>query len=208
MEQLDYHPYLKSMLIPLLGIYVFTNARKKYYFRSKMLIFFGMLFAWIGDILLLQEGDIFFIVGMIAFIGTHIFYGFYFYRLNVLNSTVGTEALVIAIVILLGIGYQTHIFLAADLALVPQLKIPIYIYSTILFLMAAMAANVFGNRSKKSIAITFFIPGAILFIFSDATLAVHKFKYIDVSFLRVIVLISYGYAQCLFSQGFVKHLKS
>ena len=207
-EKYVYHSYLKSVLVPILGFYVFLNARKNYNFRSKMLIFVGFLCAWLGDIFLLQEGDNFFIMGMIAFIGTHIFYGIYFYRLNMLNSTKGTEALVISILILLAIGYQTHSFLEADLALVPQLKIPIYIFSIFLFFMAAMAANVFANKSKKSLAINYFIPGAILFIFSDVILAIYKFKYTDESFLQVIVLISYGYAQCIIAQGFAKYLKS
>ena len=73
--------------------------------------------------------------------------------------------------------------------------------------MAVFAANIISDRGKRNLAVQYFIPGAILFMASDATLAVFKFKYVDVNFLQVIVMITYGYAQCLMAQGFTKYLK-
>lgn len=206
-QKYDYHAYAKMMLLPLLMYYVFANARKKHFIRSKTLVFLGMLFAWVGDILLLQDGDTFFIWGMIAFMATHIFYSIFFYRVHPIAETQSYEVSIISLLIIAGIYYQLYKFLHSDLDLVPQFKIPVYVYGLVIGAMAVFAANIISNRGKRNLAVQYFIPGAILFMASDATLAIFKFKYVDVDFLQVIVMITYGYAQCLMAQGFTKYLK-
>lgn len=206
-QKYDYHAYAKITLLPLLMYYVFANARKKHFIRSKTLVFLGMLFAWIGDILLLQDGDVFFIWGMIAFMATHIFYSIFFYRVHKIGDTQSYEVSIIALLILAGVYYQLYKFIHSDLDLVPQFKIPVYAYAVVIGAMGVFAANIISHRGKRNLAVQYFIPGAVLFIGSDATLAIYKFKYVDVDFLQVIVMITYGYAQCLMAQGFTKYLK-
>lgn len=206
-QKYDYHAYAKVVLLPLLIYYVFANARKKHFIRSKTLVFLGMLFAWIGDILLLQDGDIFFILGMIAFMATHIFYSIFFYRVHRIADTHSYEVSIISVLIIAATYYQLYNFLHNDLDLVAKFKLPVYTYAFLIGAMAVFAANIISDRGKRNLAVQYFIPGAILFMASDATLAVFKFKYVDVNFLQVIVMITYGYAQCLMAQGFTKYLK-
>lgn len=202
----EYHGYLKATLLPILIFYVFLNARKKHYLTSKSLVFSGMLFSWIGDLLLINNGNTFFLWGMIAFLIAHIFYIIFFGRLQTLNPLKATEA-TIATAVLIGICYQLFKFIQPELSETPNLKLPILIYAIVICIMAIMATNVFANKGRKSLAINFFIPGALLFLFSDIVLVLHKFKYIDTNFLDVVVMMSYGYAQCLLAQGFTKYLK-
>ncbi len=205
-EQHEYHGYLKAALMPVLIFYVFLNARKNHYLTSKSLVFSAMLFSWIGDLLLINNSNTFFLWGMIAFLIAHIFYIIFFRRLQPLNPLKATEA-TIATVVLIAIYYQLFKFLKPELAEAPSLRVPIYIYAVVIGIMAVMATNVFSNKSRRSLSINFFIPGVALFIFSDIVLVLHKFKYTDTGFLEVVIMVSYGYAQCLLAQGFTKYLK-
>lgn len=206
-KKYDYHTYLKITLVPILMFYVFLNARKKHFIRSKTLAFLGMICAWIGDILLINSGDNFFITGMIAFLGTHIFYSIFLYRLQPINNTTSYEVTIIAALILSVIFFQYFKFMKDDIERVPDFKIPIYIYCVAIGIMTVLAANIYSNAGKRNMSLQFFIPGALLFIASDAILLIHKLKYSDEDFLPVLVMLTYGYGQCLLAQGFTKYLK-
>jgi uncharacterized membrane protein YhhN len=206
-QNLNFHFYTKILLMPILMAYIFLNSRKNRFQRSKMLIFLGLTFAWIGDILLTQTGDTFFALGMVAFLGTHIFYSIFFYRVQPIASTTNYETVIVALIILTGLYAAMYNFMKLDIAAFPHFEIPVYIYAISIGIMAVFAANILSNRGKRNMAIQFFIPGAILFIISDATIAIHKFKYVDMEFLGVIVMMTYGYAQCMLAQGFARYLK-
>jgi uncharacterized membrane protein YhhN len=193
--------------MPILGFYIFLNARRKQFANSKMLIFLAITCAWIGDILLLKSGDAFFVMALFSFLGTHIFYSIFFYRVHPVADTSSYETVFISMLILGSAYYLMYGFITEDLNDFPKLKIPIYAYAIAIGIMAILAGNIVSNRSKRNLAIQYFIPGAVLFIASDATLAIHKFKYMDVEFLEVIVMMTYGYAQCVMAQGFTKYLK-
>lgn len=201
-----YHGYLKAALVPILLLYIFLNARKKHYLVSKSLVFMGLFFSWIGDLLLLNDSNGFFMWGMFSFFIAHAFYIIFFFRLHPLNLMKATEA-ILATFVLGFIGYQFYKFLQPELAQMPNLRFSLLGYAVALGLMAILATNTFANKAKRSLAIAYFIPGAGLFIFSEAILVISKFKYPDENYLHVVVVMSYGYAQCLLAQGFTKHLK-
>lgn len=206
-KKYDYHTYLKITLVPILMFYIFLNARKKHFIRSKTLVFLGLLCAWIGDVLLINSGDNFFIAGMIAFLGTHIFYSIFLYRVQPINNTTSYEVSIIAALILSAIFFQYFKFMKDDIERVSDLKIPIYVYCVAIGIMTVLAANIFSNTGKRNMAMQYFIPGALLFVASDAILLIHKLKYTDEDFLPVLVMLTYGYGQCLLAQGFTKYLK-
>ena len=198
--------FTKTLLIPILLFYVFLNTRKHHYRTSKILIFFALLAAWIGDILLMFKANTFFIFGMAAFGLMHLLYAYIYYRFHKLRLGKSQEAFVAAIVM-----FFLCFFLFRYLNKSPEfawLKIPVIIYMITISLMSVMAANMLGTVSRKYNAINFFLPGAVLFIISDGTLSVQKFVFPDEPFLSVIVMISYGYAQSLIADGFSKILKS
>lgn len=201
------HFYTKILLMPILAFYIFLNARKKKFQRSKTLVFLGLACAWIGDILLTKNGDNFFLMGMVAFLGTHIFYSIFFFRIQPIENTTHYETVIVAAMVVIGAYFGLFNFLKVELNSASNLKIPIFIYAIAIGIMAVLATNLFANRGKRNMAIQFFIPGAVLFILSDTTILLHKFKYVDMEFLNVIVMMTYGYAQCMMAQGFTRYLK-
>ncbi|MFX6346370.1 lysoplasmalogenase family protein, partial [Acinetobacter baumannii] len=80
--------------------------------------------------------------------------------------TSATEFAIAAIVVSV-IAVKILQFLAPYLG---DMKLSVKIYVAAISVMAATAANLLGNKLLKILATSFFIPGAILFMVSDATL--------------------------------------
>lgn len=199
----EYRQITKLLIMPTLILFLFANAKKNRYPTSKFIIFTGLLFAFLGDALLLKSGSQWFIGGMIAFLITHICYTVFFLRFAKVKFTNATEFAIAAVVVSV-ISVKIIQFLTPYLG---DMKIPVKIYVAAISVMAATAANLLGNKLLKILATSFFIPGAILFMLSDAVLAVNYFIYHE-PFLDVVVMMSYGYAQCLMVQGFARYLRS
>lgn len=205
-QNYQYHSYLKPALIPILLLYTFLNARKNHYLVSKSLVFMGLIFSWLGDLLLLNEGTNFFIWGMTAFFITQIFYIIFLFMFYPLKIFKATEA-IIAAIILGFIAYQLNKFIGPELKQLPYVKFVLIVFAIGISIMAMMATNIFSSKSKRTLAVNFFMTGAALLIFSFIVLVINKFKYLDENYLQVITLMSYGYGQCLLVQGFGKRLK-
>ena len=73
----------------------------------------------------------------------------------------------------------------------------------IISLMAFLATGTIQNESIKRTAFKFFIPGAVLFVVSDATLAINKFL-VHQTYLDIVVLLTYGLAQYFLVKGFIE----
>jgi uncharacterized membrane protein YhhN len=203
---LTYHTYIKAAMVPLLMLYIFLNARKKYYLVSKSLVFMGLFFAWLGDMILLNNSNSFFMVGMGCFFAMNIFFIIFFFRIHPLNIFKATEGTIAAIGMFI-VLYKLYGFMQSDLSQMPNLRIFLLTYGLTISIMVVLAANTFDNRVKRPMVMNYFIPGAVLLVLAHAALVVYKFKYPDESYLQVVTTISYGYGICLLSQGFCKHLK-
>jgi uncharacterized membrane protein YhhN len=199
----EYRQITKLLIMPILMLYLYTNVKKNKYQISKMIIFTGLLFSFIGDALLIKSGTGWFIAGMIAFLITHLCYTGFFLRIAKVKFTNATEFAIAAVIVSV-ISVKILQFLGPYLG---EMKLPVKIYVAAISVMAATAANLLGNKLLKILATSFFIPGALLFMLSDAVLAVNHFIYHE-PFLDVVVMMSYGYAQCLMVQGFARYLRS
>lgn len=198
----QYHGILKPLLMLVLMFYLAFNTTKKSFTGSKLIVFIALLASWIGDILLLEEGDGFFIAGMVAFIITHIFYSIFFFRAVSIRLSKFTEGTIAAFVFIL-IASQLRKFLSPHWG---SFGLPIMIYMVFIGIMAILATNIARSKTMKTLAFNNFIPGAVLFILSDAIIVLNKF-YFKEEFLSIVIIMSYGYAQCLMVQGFNKYLK-
>jgi uncharacterized membrane protein YhhN len=204
MATYSYQQYLKPLLMPILAFYVFLNARKNHYRTSKLLIFIAFVFAWAGDIVLLNNSNTALIIGLVLFVGMHVAYTIFFFRLNPFKIAKATE-IFIGVLILLIVILQFFKYIKGDLH-PDSLKIYIIIYAVVISIMALSATNVLSDRGRKTLALNYFVPGAALFLASDMVLALNRFSFNE-PFLDIAVLMSYGYAQCLLAQGFTKYLK-
>ncbi|WP_298298319.1 lysoplasmalogenase [Hydrotalea sp.] len=195
--------FTKPLLIPILLFFIFLNARHNLFKHTKTLVFLALIFAWIGDISLMVSGAVLFILGLIAFIIAHIFFIVTFLRMHPPELKHSQEAF-IGVAILFCWNYFVLHFIGPNLGV---MKWPILIYMLVISTMAVSTVNLLGSRSKKNLAISFFIPGAALFLVSDSVLALKMFLYTDVSFLGVVVMVSYGYALSLLADGFARYFR-
>lgn len=200
----SYYQHLtKLMLIPILFFYLALNVKKDAYQNSKVIIYLGLFTSFLGDLLLIYTGDGFFLAGMAAFLITHICYTIFFLKANNVKFNKSTEFAITAILITI-VAIKLLDFLKPYLG---GLTLPVKIYMAAITIMTASAANLIGDKKLKNLALSFFLPGALLFVLSDFVLAINLFLYKD-TILNIVVMISYGYAQCLFVQGFAKYLKT
>jgi len=188
----------KLLLIPLLAAWLWSNTKKNSR-PSNPPVYAGLLFSFLGDLILARPGETFFLLGMLAFVGTHLCNSIYFFKLRNIHVNRMKEAILAAIVLLI---ITIIVFTTLD-PFLGNFKIPILVYMAIISIMAILATNTMGDPFLKKIAVQFFIPGAALFIFSDGTLAMNKFYY-HKPMLDILVMLSYGSAQWLLVLGFSK----
>ena len=158
----------KFLLLPILILYLWTHTRNKAHSLA-VPVYGGLLFSFAGDLLLTRPGELFFLLGMLAFIGTHICNSIYFYKLQRLRIRRAKEAL-LALIILLVI---TIIVFGTLNPYLGNFKIPILVYMLIISIMAILATNTMVNPSVKRMAIQFFIPVSAMFVLSDALLSMN-----------------------------------
>lgn len=183
----------KLLLLPFLIIYLFALSTSK----PNMLAVCGLLFSFAGDVLLTRSGEIFFLLGMAAFIGTHICNSIVFVKYQ--NEQEADGKIVIAaiaiVAILSAVVYKT---LEQYLG---NFKWPILIYMGIISIMAVLGTRMVNNPLVRSAAFRYFIPGVGLFVLSDAILALNKFRFHEGA-LDIAVMLTYGAAQFCLVRGF------
>ncbi|TAJ62741.1 MAG: hypothetical protein EPO58_03625, partial [Chitinophagaceae bacterium] len=67
----------KLLLLPILILYLAAEPGK-----TSVVVYMGLFCSFMGDLLLTRSGEIFFLSGMLAFIGTHVCNILFFYRLQ------------------------------------------------------------------------------------------------------------------------------
>ena len=167
---------IPMLLIILLAFFQPVGESKKY----KMLIIIGLTVCMLADGLIYW-----FIVGLITFLIGHIWYIFAFKQIK------HTSLPKWAIALLLTYGLAMVIWLAGTLWSQGDtvLAFAVIVYIVVILVMGW---NAFQTANK------FAIVGAILFIFSDSTLAINKFI-IDIPFSDALIMISYYGAQFMFA---------
>ena len=184
----------KFLLLPILIGYLLSYSGK-----ISALVYGGLVCSFLGDLLLSRQGESFFLFGMLAFIGTHICNSLFFARLQKGKIGKGKEGM-IALLMLLVFSFLVFMLIEDNLG---NFKLPILLYMLIISLMAFLATGTIQIESIKTTAIRFFIPGAVLFVVSDATLAINKFL-VHQTYLDIMVMLTYGLAQYFLVKGFIE----
>ncbi|WP_293783509.1 lysoplasmalogenase [uncultured Pedobacter sp.] len=177
----------------LIWLYVGTNLRGRFHKR----IFTGLIFAWIGDILLMFQNDktSFFVYGLIAFVVCHIFYIRAFtldHKSNPNHKTPYFLWVVGAFAI-----FCSGLFFYLQPKLGPM-QFPVLMYAIIVTVMAIMAFNRYGKVNIFSFKLIFY--GALFFLLSDSILAINKFAQ-PIPQGGALVMATYMIAQYLMVYG-------
>ena len=187
----------KCALLPLLLLYLMVAGSGHHQTVFKKLAMLALFFSWLGDILLTQDGTIFFLMGMGAFIVTHLINGGLLLRLQSVRFTFATMMGVILALGAIGmVYYWLHDFLGT-------FSIPVVLYMFIIGSVLVLAFNVSNNTRYKNIAYSCFIPGMFLFTVSDSLLALNKFLFHNPTGWDIWIMLTYALAQWLLTEGYI-----
>jgi uncharacterized membrane protein YhhN len=177
---------LKGCLIPLVFAVYITGAN-----TILLPIILALVFAWIGDILLIKISNLWcFRLGLASFLIGHICYIIaMFEHAQPLNIPV----LVISIVIAATLGF----LLFKTVKPTNEMKNPVIAYEAIILVMAIFALQLF--LSQGSYFGAFVLAGSICFVASDTSLAFVTFQKKP---YYVFCMATYIAAQLLITLGF------
>jgi uncharacterized membrane protein YhhN len=188
--------FLKPFLLPLLLVAVYNSPA----FTTKKLLLTALTFSWIGDVILLfaDQGEIYFILGLVAFLVSHVFYIVLFSK-QTISKTISNKLSFGA-----GIGLILLYFFGMITTLGPKLgslTIPVVIYAVVISTMLFYALK--GSFQWNTIPYQSVLIGAVFFISSDSILAFNKFDQ-PIPYASFLIMITYLAAQFCIVWGILK----
>ena len=188
--------YIKPFLIPflLLGVYFHSD------FPSKKVLLTALTFSWFGDIILLfsDRDEMYFIIGFIAFLLSHIAYILLFNKQikpkNTKNKAVfwmGVTAIIMYLIVMI----------ALLLPSLGDLTILVFVYALVISIMLLFAFK--GFLMWKTPANWYILIGAVIFVGSDSILIFDKF-YKSLVLNSFIIMLTYLVALYLIVVGILK----
>ena len=189
----------KVLLMPLLLGHVIALPNRK--FIGFNLLVIAILFCWAGDVLLMftENNELFFLLGLAAFLIGHIFYMLTFNKMADKNS-IGKPLQPLFYLIPLLFALSLLIVLFPNLG---EMKVPVIVYATVISLMCVAAMRRWQRTDTSSFVTV--LTGAVLFIFSDALIAINKF-HTPFNSASLLIMITYIVAQYLIITGLLKHV--
>lgn len=184
----------KPLLVPLLLAWLVVSARRHLTSPLRWLSA-GLVFAWVGDILLMGAGDAFFIGGIAGFLGMQVCYLVAFLRVPGPGLV---RAWKIVLVPYLAIWVVVNLLVSSG---VGALRIPVLIYSAVLIAMAVAALDLVLRVPRP---LGWRVAwGALLFVVSDALIAMTAFGPLPASdAASAVIMATYVASQAMIVTGF------
>ena len=192
------HLSIKPFIIPSL-ILVFL---KKSFLTTKQgkWLLFALLFSFFGDVFLLFEGEVWFLLGLSAFLIAHLFYTFLFFKIS---RPIKLKILHAVIISFYSLFLSFLLYIIWDS--LGKLLIPVIIYGFTITIMAVLAGFSTINTGKIG-----FLFGSLFFVFSDSIIAVSKFLFIEnIGYnFPFFIMLTYIVAQFLLVNTISNYIKS
>ena len=198
----------KALLLPILIVFLIAQDGFDKFSKSKWFIIIALFGSFLGDILLSNQASQFikgvdsFILGMVAFMTTHIFNILFFNSLNRVNNKKSKKFYVFTILLA---SFCVMIFFQLKSAM-GGLIYPVLIYMILICSAALMAIHAGVNSKATLISKLFWFPGMLFFITSDTVLAFNKFSWeksgLHIPNIGLVTMLTYGIAQLLLVKGF------
>jgi len=194
----------KPLLMPVLAIWLLRRTPGvRRFFRHSILA--GLTFATLGDTLLMFSGGnygaLFFLLGLAAFLGTHIWYlGGFLSEVNWRNGFLRKQPVWTVPFFLFLLVFLYWLWPGIP----PGMRLPVTVYALALSSMAMSVVNLRGVFRADMLA--FMIAGALLFLFSDCLIAVQKFGH-PFPGARAVILSTYLLGQWLIVRGVADRLR-
>lgn len=178
------HVYIFKPLTTTLIILLAATIAAEGFSRYRLLILGGLLFSLAGDIFLMLPSDQF-IAGLVSFLIAHIFYIFAFG----IGRDFSPEWLSAIPFVLFGAAVFLFLYPALD-----EMRIPVAAYIVVILSMAWVAYD--RMTASGTSGATWAFVGALLFVASDAILAINRFRF-EFPAARALNLTTYFAAQYL-----------
>ena len=148
---------MKPFLLPFLLIAVYVSEK----FKTKSTLLIALTFSWIGDIVLLfaNKGELYFIIGLVAFLISHVFY------IVLFNQQAVTASISNKISFGAGIGLILLYFFGMITTLGPKLgplTVPVIVYAIVISSMLYFALK--GSYQWNAIPYQSVLIGAVFFL--------------------------------------------
>lgn len=156
--------------------------------RYRMLVVAGLVFSLAGDVFLMLPRDRF-IAGLVSFLVAHVFYIVAFTR----GADFGARPLLLVPYLVAAAVVLSYLWPRLG-----PLKVPVIVYVVALVAMAwqaAVRASVLGGTASLLAAI-----GAAVFVVSDATLAIDRFRR-KFALAQLVIMTTYVVAQMLIASS-------
>jgi uncharacterized membrane protein YhhN len=194
------HRTLKPFIMITIAAYYLYSVRKE---GPSIVVVGAIFFSWLGDVLLLFSGELYFMSGLGAFLLAHLCYIISYRQHQTQNED--------ALMRIQKVRFSLPIILAGTGLLVVlwrhlgELRIPVFFYAVVLVMMVLHALARYGSTSLASFWLVF--SGAMLFMVSDSILAINKFISASTR-LAVFIMATYIAAQFLIIVGLIRHHRS
>ncbi|MBB4802972.1 putative membrane protein YhhN [Flavobacterium nitrogenifigens] len=188
--------FLKPILIPVIGFGAYFYRK----FPTQNTLLAALFFSWVGDVILLftDLGEIYFILGLVAFLTAHILYCILFNKQNRIRKKQNKSLFIIGSILIALYLIGMVSFLMPHLG---DLEIPVSVYASIISIMLLFAVNGLLVWEKPGNFLVFL--GAFFFVVSDSILAVNKF-YAPIPKSSFFIMLTYLLAQYLIVLGILK----
>ena len=198
------HHFTKPLLMVWLLVYFAIESSNRAH-KLFWIIVFALIFSWLGDVMLMYQvkDAMYFMLGLGAFLIAHVFYivGYRKARNSNISVEINKPRLARYDFFLLLIYLTLLIVLKPHLG---ELLIPVVVYAFAITYMAISALHRYGRTSGQSFWMV--MIGALIFMFSDSTIAINKFIE-PINHASLIIMTTYLIAQFLIIEGISKHIK-
>lgn len=190
----EYRYLTKPLLMPLLAAGYLQAVRPLG--PGSRTVLSALLLSWAGDLLLLGTGATWFIAGLIAFLLAHLTYIRYFLSIQSNRVSFLKRRPVMLLAVAVFVFELLHILWPG----LGELRAAVTVYAIIIGAMLCSALWQYGKVPDQ--AAFRFMAGAMLFVLSDAMLAIDRFR---ASFpaAGTAIMATYCLAQFLIARGSV-----
>ncbi len=188
---------IKALIIPVL-IWLYLRFTRGENMRFHRIIISALVFSWIGDVTLqlTQFNESFFMVGLGSFLIAQLLYVIAFFSTKGPNVLFFRKIYLVLPPVLFGVFILW--LLSEGLG---DMKLPVTVYTIVILTMVIAAINRKGKVNPQSYLLV--LLGAIIFVISDAMIAINKFTQ-PFELARVAIMSAYITAQYLIVMGCVR----
>ena len=190
------HAFIKPLVVPSIAFFFFSKELIK--FKIGKYLALVLLFSWFGDILLIFDSSLYFLLGLFSFLIAH-----FFYILIFSSTTMPFKIRAIHMVTILLFLLTAFLILQAIWDKTGNLQVPVLIYMIIISVMGVTATfNTIQNGDYSSLF------GASLFIISDALIALNTFHIVGLEIYNFpfLIMSTYIIAQLALVYSVIKQM--